>query len=385
MGMLVKYHNIIQCLTSDYGENMKKIKKITFIVPTLSAGGAERVVAVLSNTLASTGYNVNLILYDRVQNEYPISKNVNVYVLPRNIQNKNKVVYYVKKLLLLRKIIRDINPDILIPFLPYQVEHTYVASRGLHIPMVVTVRNNPLYDTENEKQRKRRDRIAKHVEGVFLQTDTQRAYFSEEIKKKCFVVANPISESIIKTNYTVKNQIKRLISVGRLEEQKNFSMLIEAFYELRKYHTDLTLDIYGEGSLKEQLQQQINTLGLENFVKLCGRTNDIAGVLAEHDLFIMPSNYEGMPNSLMEAMGVGLPCISTDCPTGPRELLGENERGILIEIGNKDDLVKAIHCSLMNVDEMKIKATFAKKYIREYFSPDKIAETLIDALEKLIN
>ena len=90
------------------------------------------------------------------------------------------------------------------------------------------------------------------------------------------------------------------------------------------------MDIYGEGSLREQLQNQIDTLGLTDSVKLCGRTNDIVATLVEHDLFIMASNYEGMPNSLMEAMGVGLPCISTDCPTGPKELIGAIQRGILI-------------------------------------------------------
>ena len=99
--------------------------------------------------------------------------------------------------------------------------------------MVVTVRNNPMFDTDSEKQRKHRDWIAKRVEGVFLQTEAQKDYFPESIKNKCFIVPNPINQSIIETDCMVENNIKRLISVGRLEEQKNFSLLIDAFAEIK--------------------------------------------------------------------------------------------------------------------------------------------------------
>lgn len=98
----------------------------------------------------------------------------------------------------------------------------------------------------------------------------------------------------------------------------------------------------------------------------------------------MSSNYEGMPNALMEAMGVGLPCISTDCPTGPKELLGANERGILVKPGDKEDLAVAIKYSLENVEEMKQKADLAKSYIVKRFSPSKISEMLVSELEKII-
>ena len=363
---------------------MKTIKKITFISTKIRGGGAERVVAVLSSALADLGYHVDLILYERYDDEYPISNKVKIHMLPSKT-NKNKIFYLANKFLKFRGIISELKPDVLIPFLPYQVEQTYFASRGLKIPMVVTVRNNPLYDTPNEKMRKRRDWIAEKVEGVFLQTESQKDYFCDDVKKKSFVIENPISENVLKAEYIVKKKIRKLVSVGRLEEQKNFSMLIDAFSEAKKEYSELTLDIYGEGSFKEQLESQINKLGLDNSVRLCGRTNDIVTTLVEYDLFIMTSNYEGMPNSLMEAMGIGLPCISTDCPTGPKELIGADERGILVKTGNKDELVNAIIYSVANVSDLKMKACFARNYIKDRFAPDRIAGKLVDELEKVIN
>lgn len=361
---------------------MKKIDCITFAAPTITGGGAERVVSVLSSSLADMGYHVDLILYERRNNEYPLSPKVNVHLLPARKDEQNKVVYLINKFMYLRNLLRKLKPDVLIPFLPYQVEQCFFASRGLGIPFVVTVRNNPQYDTPNEKMRKRRDWIAKHADAVFLQTKTQREYFPSVVKEKCFVAANPVSDEIIATSYGSKDKLKRLIAVGRLEEQKNFPMLINAFSRIYNKFSDITLDIYGEGNLQKQLQRQISDLGLNDAVKLCGRSYKIATVLAEHDLFIMSSDYEGMPNALMEALGVGLPCISTDCPTGPAELLGNNERGLLFSVGQEDELVNRIDYAINNPPLMCEMARRAKIYIKENFASESIAKLFISELKK---
>lgn len=363
---------------------MKAIKKIIIISTKIRGGGAERVVSVLSSALAELGYQVDLILYERYEDEYPISNSVNIHMLPIQGKHQNKAIYLINKFIALRQIIRRINPDVLIPFLPYQVEHTFFASRGLGIPMVVTVRNNPLYDTPNDKMRRRRDWIADKVEGVFLQTPTQLDYFSEEVKKKCFVVPNPVDESIMKSSYCLGKSIRRLVTVGRLSPQKNQELLIGAVYSIRKQGVDVLLDIYGAGDLEGRLKTLICELELEEAVKVCGRTNNIASTLSEYDMFVMTSDYEGMPNALMEAMGVGLPCISTDCPTGPNELIGKDERGLLIPVGDEEALKSAINYAINNVEIMKEKAEKAKKYIQERYAPKAIGKTLISELEKIL-
>ena len=362
---------------------MKKIKKITFISTKIRGGGAERVVAVLSSALAELGYCVDLILYERYDDEYPISSKVNIHMLPAR-KERNKVCYLINKFLKLRSIISKLQPDVLIPFLPYQVEHTYFASRGLSIPMVVTVRNNPEYDTPNEKMRKRRDRIAERVEGIFLQTDNQKEYFSDCIKKKCFVVPNPVDDSILNSTYSPRKVIKKLVSVGRLSLQKNQKMLIKTIYELRKQNYDVYLDIYGSGELESQLKAQIEELNLEGIVNLCGRSNEIANTLKNYDMFVMTSDYEGMPNALMEAMGVGLPCIATNCPTGPDTLIGNNERGILVPVQDELALEEAIKFAICNTEYMVDIAIRAQQFINQHYAPKVIGGKLIDELERIL-
>lgn len=362
----------------------KSINRLTFLAPKLAGGGAERVVSVLTSALAELGYHVDLILYERRENEYPISDKVKIHLLPNRSIYRNKILYLINKYFVLRKLIKECTPDVLVPFLPHQVEQCFAASRGLKIPMVVTVRNNPQFDTDNARQRKRRDWIVKHVEGIFLQAESQKYYFAPKLQKKCFVVPNPISQSILDVKYEYRNKITKLITMGRLSEQKNHEMLIKAFAKVYKKHPDLSLDIYGEGALKCKIQELINSFNLQFSVHLCGRTNNVAETMCKYDLFVMSSNYEGMPNALMEAMGIGLPCISTNCPTGPAELLGENERGILIPVNNIECLANAIEQMLQSSGMNKEYGQRAKTYIGEKFGSKTVAKQLIENLEHFL-
>lgn len=363
----------------------RTIKHITFILPQIGYGGAERVASVLASTLAEEGYAVDLIVYARTRDEYPVSDKVNICLLPERKAGQNKISYLVSKFCALRKLFRDLKPDILVPFLPYQVEHCYYASRGLGIPMVVTVRNNPMYDTDSDKQRKRRDYIAKKVEGVFLQSDYQKDYFPEDILKKSFVVANPVSDGIVKAQYHPSAKVEKIVSVGRLEEQKNFPMLLRAFAIAAENRPELSLDIYGAGSLKEELNELISQLKLDGRVFLRGRTDCIDQTLCQYDLFILPSDFEGMPNSLMEAMGVGLPCISTDCPTGPKELLGDGQRGILVEMNNAEQMAEAIDYMCAHESQRIAFSEAARDYIFKHHERHVIAQRLVEMLTEVIN
>lgn len=136
-----------------------------------------------------------------------------------------------------------------------------------------------------------------------------------------------------------------IVTCGRLTEQKNHKLLIDAFAEVQKIYPFATLKIYGEGVLREKLQNQIDSLNLNEKVFLMGATNDVAKALQTADLFVLSSDYEGMPNALMEAMAAGVPCISTDCPCGgPRELFGEDASDKLVPCNDSAQLAEAICC-----------------------------------------
>ena len=151
-----------------------------------------------------------------------------------------------------------------------------------------------------------------------------------------------------------------------MEEQKNQELLISAFNDIPKNkRRGYILEIYGEGARRRTLQDMINRLGLNENVFLRGKTDDVARVLNNSRIFVLSSLYEGLPNALLEAMALGLPCISTDCPCGgPRSLIKDNENGLLVENKNEGALSEAI-CKLINNDGLRKKIAKNALLIRE--------------------
>ena len=361
----------------------KEIRSITFSVPTIAGGGAERVVTLLADALADMGYEINIIVYERKLNEYKLSDKVHLHLLPSRTPEQNKATYYIKKFLFLRNLLKDIKPDVLIPFLPYQTEHCFFSSRGLNIPFVLAVRNNPKFDMPDKKKRMLRNWIAARSEAIFIQTGYQAEYFSPKLRNKMFVLPNPVSDSILDAQAEYRDRISRFVTIGRLEHQKRQDILIKAFSAVNSEH-QLSLDIYGEGSMKKSLEDLIVELKQEDSIHLLGRTNDIANILTKYDLFILSSEYEGMPNALIEAMGVGLPCISSDCPSGPADLIQYDLNGLLFSVNDRNDLEIKIKWAIEHADEMRSKGINAKRFIYENNSAKKIAGQLIENLEKFL-
>ena len=140
-----------------------------------------------------------------------------------------------------------------------------------------------------------------------------------------------------------------IVSAGRLAPQKNQKMLITAFSKIANQYPDYNLTIYGEGALRQFLEQQISDLGLQERVFLPGNITDLHTQIKTSAFFVMSSDFEGMPNALIEAMALGLPCISTDCPCGgPKTLIREKENGLLIEVGDSDALADAMATLIEN-------------------------------------
>jgi len=352
-----------------------------FVIRSLTGGGAERVVSILASGLAKRGYEVHLVIYGSSNSDYELNSKVILHVLGKNncqnmIKQKLSRVYYI------REIINEIQPDIIIPFLGGIVDATFLASRFKKCRFISTIRNNPEVQPANKIYRYWRNYINFRSNAVFVQNKIQKEYYFKFMHKKIFVLPNPISKFFFDNKKSGNNQIKNIVSVGRLTEQKNHLMLFKAFSEVIKKYPYLKLRIYGEGKLKEFLEQKINEMSLTGNVFLCGRVNNIFPELQKADLFVMSSDYEGMPNALMEAIAMGIPCISTDCPTGPADLIIDKETGYLVPVGEYGLLSNAIMDAVKNpkyANEMAIKA---RENLKNKFSEEKIVEKFIRLIEK---
>lgn len=203
----------------------------------------------------------------------------------------------------------------------------------------------------------------------------------EKLQKKSKIIYNAVKEDFYQIERTpVRGEI---VTCGRLVEQKNHALLIDAFSEVVKKYPFVTLKIYGEGALREKLQHQINDLGLEKKAFLMGATSDVEKVLQTADLFVLSSDYEGMPNALMEAMAAGVPCISTDCPCGgPRELLGDDSN-LLIPVGNKLGLEDKILDFFENQTVLEECGKELKK-IAKIFTPEVIEKKWIEYVNEIV-
>lgn len=365
------------------------MKKYLFIVPSLSKGGAERVVSILSSELVKNEREAVVITHFKTNDDYKTDDNVKIICLSDLYENeyrdKMSVFFLIKLLYRLRKNILEESPDYILPFLWTTCVRTELAliCSKYKKNVIQTVRNNPSIFPKNKIAEIYRNFLVKKSRMTIVQNVEQKKYFNENVQEKIKVLPNPVSEEILNLKRTEETNTINIIGVGRLEKQKNFELLIEAFSQVYKKNKNVRLKIYGDGSQKEKLQSLINNLQIQDYAELCGRSSNYSEIYGLSSIFILSSNFEGMPNTLLEAMAVGLPCISTDCPTGPRDIICNNENGILINMNSISDLVNSIEKIISDKDFSNKIAKNARLTIRQRYSSNIICKRLIQECENL--
>lgn len=351
-------------------------EKILLFDGTLQQGGAERVISILSRHMVDAGYNVEILLYYDREIFYEIHKDIRITCVERESGTKN----ILRNLLWMRKYLRE-NANIVISFLaPFNIL-ALLAHLGLKSTIIVADRNDPRFVPGNKFLRFLRDTLYRFADGAVFQTSRNKAYFPKSVREKATVIFNPVAMDNYAGLALHTPKKKKIVSVGRLMPQKNQKMLLYAFARVSQVYPDYELFIYGEGPEHEALESLAQVLGIQAKVHLPGSVTDVFDQIADAKLFVLSSDYEGMPNALIEAMCLGLPCISTRV-SGTEDLIDEGVNGEIVDVGDAEELANRIQELLAHEKTLQEYAENATK-LNEKLDTEAIMRKWLDFLEEM--
>ena len=312
------------------------MRKIMFICNGLSNGGAERVISILANKLNEQGNEVYVLAFSKTDNNYEISEKINVIIAQTPKNEIKRKIFRIKEI---RKVAIENKIDVIIAFSNYNAMSAVFAKFGTKIKVIGFERNDPA------KIRKitsiLRNILYRKLDYLVCQTEDAKKFFPKSVQKKSVVILNPLKDNL--PNPYTEERENKIVSFARFEPQKNVPMIINAFEQFHKKFPQYTLELYGQGSEKEQIIELINKKQLNNSVFIYPFTTQIHQKVLKSKMFVLASNYEGLSNSMLEAMAIGLPTIVTDCPCGGARMVIQNKvNGILIPVEDTDALEKAM-------------------------------------------
>jgi GalNAc-alpha-(1->4)-GalNAc-alpha-(1->3)-diNAcBac-PP-undecaprenol alpha-1,4-N-acetyl-D-galactosaminyltransferase len=322
-------------------------KNIVIVVSAMNMGGAQRVVSILCNHWSQNGYVVTLIstFSGKKTNHYQLNKDVALRYLSNNpFFPKNKLCNLVWKLIHLRKLIKSQNPDVVISFLARVNVASALSMIGIKSPLIICERTWPPFASLNNKFLWIYRILFKGVDRIIVQTDKSKAWLTQNFPgNNVKVIPNPAvypvplsNERSVHPNSIISQNKKVILASGRLHKYKQFDLLIKAFLKLKDKHLDWNLVILGDGEERDALNCMLVDFDITDRVYFPGSIGNMSEWYERADLFVLSSIVEGFPNVLLEAMAYGLPCISFDCDTGPRDMIRDGVNGILVNPDEKE-------------------------------------------------
>lgn len=338
--------------------------RIYFYINTISHGGAERVMANLICEMFQRGHQCKLITTYKTDWEYNLPRDVSRVVLfSEPVKSTLKRNFY--GVTRLRREIIEGHPDVLITFMAEPNFRGILATMKTQVKSVVSVRNDPKREYKGWCRFTLARILFKFSSLIVFQTDDAKHCFPTSLQEKSVVIHNPVNEIFFNTQ--VLKDRYGIVTMGRLTSQKNHSMLIRAFALISDKISD-DLYIYGSGN-PNQLRELAIQLGVSDRVHFPGQCDAVQDVLIKSKLFVLSSDYEGMPNALMEAMAVGVPCISTDCPCGgPQMLFPRSISDYLVPVNDYHKLAERILYVVSHPQELDKLAAECKSAARVFES-----------------
>lgn len=324
---------------------------ISFIVPGMGFGGAERVISILTNGLIEKGHTVAL----GILNTAPQSVS---YALNPDVKVEHVQAYRLRSLRGIKKTLKNIRiflqtnqSQIVLCFANPVCALVSIACKKMRLPIIFSERNDPRRYLTSFVDKLLQKVLLKNVNYVVFQTEGAKNLYPRKIRENSIVILNPLDTDRMPDYYEGERR-KAIVSVGRLMDQKRHDILIDAFAKIADRHSDYTLELYGKGNLLEKLKERAESHGLVDRIKFMGTSPTVFEDIKQAALFVLTSDYEGLPNALLEAMALGLPCISTKCsPGGAEELIQDGVNGYLVPRGDVEALAQRIDLILSHYNE----------------------------------
>lgn len=344
--------------------------RITIFISALSGGGAERVSCNLANFLSKKGHSVEILTMGEATPAEPLLEEVKEIPLLRDAERGNPKLDFFKRVLRLRNYIKKEKVDAYVVFLPRLTRLMAAFSHLTKAPIIMSERADPkVYSGKTQKALRK---ACRKLDGAVFQTEEAKDWYEPCLKEtEGIIIPNAINPAFLRSKYEGERE-KVIIGAGRLNEQKNFPLLISSFAQIAEKFPEYKLVIYGKGGLLESLKSLAEEKGVGDRVEFPGYVPDMPERLERASMFVLSSDFEGMPNALMEAMASGLPCVSTDCGGGGAKfLIQDGENGFLVPQKDQEKMAEAMEKILSD-------AAFAQKIsenarqLQETLAPDKI-------------